>query len=93
MIIISADDARAAAGERLAARRTRARRRPHRRGDQEREISVYWYLFSNHCTRECIHKKATKLVRASADHVKTEGFPFGIGTFRRRAGCQNEKCT
>ena len=22
-----------------------------------REIGVYWYLFSNHCTRECIHKK------------------------------------
>jgi hypothetical protein len=22
-----------------------------------REIGVYWYLFSNHCTRKCIHKK------------------------------------
>ena len=25
----------------------------------ETEIGVYWYLFSNHCTRECIHKKVT----------------------------------
>ena len=26
--------------------------------DQEvREIGVYWYLFSNHYTRKCIHKK------------------------------------
>ena len=24
-----------------------------------REIGVYWHLFSNHCTRECIHKKVT----------------------------------
>ena len=23
----------------------------------EREIGVYWYLFSNHYTRKCIHKK------------------------------------
>ena len=27
---------------------------------EEREIGVYWYLFSNHCTRECIHKKSDK---------------------------------
>jgi len=26
----------------------------------EREIGVYWYSFSNHCTRECIHKKSDK---------------------------------
>lgn len=25
--------------------------------DLEREIGVYWYLFSNHYTRKCIHKK------------------------------------
>ena len=24
---------------------------------QEREIGVYWYLFSNHRTRKCIHKR------------------------------------
>ena len=24
---------------------------------REREIGVYWYLFSNHYTRKCIHKK------------------------------------
>ena len=23
----------------------------------ERKVGVYWYLFSNHCTRKCIHKE------------------------------------
>ena len=25
--------------------------------NKEREIGVYWYLFSNHRTRKCIHKR------------------------------------
>ena len=30
----------------------------------EREIGVYWYLFSNHCSRRCIYETVIKKEKA-----------------------------
>ena len=43
----------------------------------QREIGVYWYLFSNHCTRECIHKKVTTFALSLSNGTK---FGFTVPT-------------
>jgi hypothetical protein len=40
--------------------------RRRRRSDVEKEIGVYWYLFSNLFTCECIHKRVIKKRKSSA---------------------------
>jgi len=47
-----------------------------RQAQTQRDIGVYWYLFSNLCTRKCIHKRVTNMYL----YVRTHECASMLGT-------------